>query len=196
MQRAFLARFEGAVGQTGRINGVTASMIIGGCYTAVIRDANRNSVWMLATDAPITLNTTALVFESILTKNGYPVASERDLATEALIRESEDNLIRDAIENAIATRAAFRTRPNVTTNITAEYGDIIFGNATSAPIGVTGPSTVGDTPINLQKTDSSANAVTFTPIAGQTVMGAPSLSLTEQDESVTLALNVTDWRVI
>jgi hypothetical protein len=121
-----------------------------------------------------------------------------ELQLEALIRADEDNSIRDALDNAIQTRAVARTR-TTSVDTTAQWGDTIGANATAGPINIFGPTTVGDGLITVAKVraDVSSNAINFVPsVPGQTVEGASSMAITDSRDSVTFALFGTDWQAV
>jgi hypothetical protein len=73
---------------------------------------------------------------------------------------------------------------------------VIFGNAVSGPISISLPSASGNfgQVITLKKIDSSANAVTIT--SSDLIDGAASISLSAQNQSVTLISNGGTYYII
>jgi hypothetical protein len=76
--------------------------------------------------------------------------------------------------------------------------EVIVANAAGGAFAVTLPTAVGrdGRQYTLKKTDASANAVTLTPQAGQTIDGAANLPITVQYVSVTVISDGANWYVI
>lgn len=79
-----------------------------------------------------------------------------------------------------------------TGNYTAASGDIVLANATSGAFAVTSPAATSNAVVTVKKTDSSTNAVTFSPASG-TVDGAASFVLTNQYDAVVFRCDGTNW---
>ncbi len=81
-----------------------------------------------------------------------------------------------------------------TSTYTANNGDCVLANATSASFTVTSPSATLNASVMLKKTDSSGNTVTFSPATG-TVDGNATFVLTNQYDSYRFISDGTNWWV-
>lgn len=100
-----------------------------------------------------------------------------------------------AVHGSVSTKA--RAVTSATTMATTDFA--ILANASSAAFTVTLPA--ADTPgvcngmiVFVKKTDSSVNAVAVAAASGDTIEGAPSMSLTKQYDALQLISNgVHEW---
>lgn len=84
------------------------------------------------------------------------------------------------------------------TVVTGDRNDTVSVDATSGAITIalTAAATLGDGfEITIKKTDSSANAVTIDPNASETIDGATTYTLSNQNDFVTIVCNGTNWLV-
>lgn len=83
----------------------------------------------------------------------------------------------------------------VTGAYTAHAGDWVLVDASAGPVTVSGatPSRAGQV-IRVEKVDTSANAVTFTPISG-TVDGAASAAIPSDNQSMDFGWDAANWHV-
>ena len=66
----------------------------------------------------------------------------------------------------------------------------LYTDATSAPVTV---DIAGFSAVTVVKTDSSAHSVTILDSSVKTILHASSITLTNQDEAISLQLFVTNW---
>jgi hypothetical protein len=90
-----------------------------------------------------------------------------------------------------------RAYVNITADATITISDdLVFSDATAAPITITLPSAVSNGGVNftIKKTDSSSNSVIIS--GSQTIDGQASTSLLHQNESLTVTSNNSTWFII
>ena len=83
----------------------------------------------------------------------------------------------------------------VTSNYTANYGDIVLVDASGGAVTITLPSPKAGAFINVKKIDSSSNAVTIDG-GGANIDGQASIQITTQYESYTLVSDGSNWWII
>jgi hypothetical protein len=91
------------------------------------------------------------------------------------------------------------TRLTKTANYTllAATDQIISANAASGAFTLTLPTAVGNDGLlfSIKKTDSSVNVVTIDANGSETIDGALTMLLTEQNQSVALLSNGAGWEI-
>lgn len=94
------------------------------------------------------------------------------------------------------TRGYLKQTPTTTYNMTVLDG-YIFANAATAGFAVNLiSSATAPNPVTVKKIDGTANTITITPQAGQTIDGASTYLLTSPNQSITLVPNGSVWYVI
>ena len=94
-----------------------------------------------------------------------------------------------------------RTTPYTTitgdTTVTVS-NEVVFVNASSGEVDVTlyAASSNGGRKLIIKKTDSSSNAVIILRAASETIDGATSITLNQQNESVTLVSDNSNWFIV
>jgi len=75
----------------------------------------------------------------------------------------------------------------------AVSGDVVLANATGGAFAVTLPVPAAGVKVSVKKTDASANAVTVSPHASETIDGASSVVISTQYESDDFLSDGTNW---
>jgi len=108
----------------------------------------------------------------------------------------------DAPLNVLGSNSLVRSNYNAPAmkTVTADYAmswadESILADASSAAITVTlpDPASYPNYEVMIKKIDSSANAVTITPYGSETIDGASSLTLANQNDAVRLRSDGTNW---
>lgn len=93
-------------------------------------------------------------------------------------------------------RGYLKQTPTTTYNMTV-LDEYIFANAASAGFAVNLiSSATAPNSVTIKKTDGTANAVTVTPQAGQTIDGASTYPLTSPNQAIILVPNGSVWYVV
>jgi|SRR5579859_84725 len=96
----------------------------------------------------------------------------------------------------LPTRGYLRQTPTTTYNMTV-LDRYVFANAVSVGFAVNLiSSATAPNDVTIKKIDATANPVTVTPQAGQTIDGAATYLLTSPNQSITLVPNGSVWYVI
>jgi len=80
-----------------------------------------------------------------------------------------------------------------TTNYVASDRDCVLADASAAAIVITLPSPIANAEVIVKKIDATANTVTISPSATETIDGATSLVLDTQYEAYHLISDGTNW---
>lgn len=93
-------------------------------------------------------------------------------------------------------RGYLKQTPTTTYNMTV-LDEYVFANAASAGFAVNlTSSATAPNAVTIKKTDGTANPVTVTPQAGQTIDGAATYLLISPNQSITLVPNGSIWYVV
>lgn len=87
---------------------------------------------------------------------------------------------------------------SITSDVTANIGDVILSDASGGPITITLPPVANaiHNKIRVKKVDSSANIITIDGDGADTIDGNTTISLTVQYESYTLISDGSEWFII
>lgn len=91
------------------------------------------------------------------------------------------------------------SKSNNYTITTDDLGKIVAGDATGTAFALTLPSAVtagNGAVIAAMKTDSGSNAITLTPVGGQTIDGASTASLSVQHQSIFIVSDGVNWHTL
>jgi len=78
---------------------------------------------------------------------------------------------------------------------TASDGDVVLVDASGGAVTITLPSPSSGARVRVKKTDSSANAVTVSPSASETIDGASSHTISDQYEAYEYVSDGTNWYI-
>ena len=116
----------------------------------------------------------------------YSEVSPTTLSDDIMYLFTKDKIIKNAI---------LFTKVTVTSNYTAKLWEIVFADASSAPITVTIPTPIAGAEIIVKKIDSTTNTVTLSPLSGN-IDGYSSIVMTTQNEAYHLISDGTNWQII
>lgn len=103
---------------------------------------------------------------------------------------------RDPVDGSIGSSGAVVEVTSDTTITLANATNLLLVDASSGPVTITliAAATAGDGfELSVKKSDNSANAVTIDPNGSETVEGAATLILTEEDQTVTIRSDASNW---
>jgi hypothetical protein len=155
-------------------------------YTYNLVDAEVSSR-QIAVNAAFSEITTAVAAE----------ASARDAAITAAVAGKATTAYVDSAVAGASSNVAVDTVTAATYTATASNGVILASGAANA-ITITLPTAVGYTgkKLDIKKTDATANAITVSAVAAQTIDGATSKVITTQYQNITLVSDGANWFLI
>jgi len=171
--------------------------------TSVYKDSGASQVWA----QPITLNAGGGLDDPIYVQTG--AFKEKLMASTATTCDDSALYTSDEIPGAFDTAAFSVTfaRPDIPvlskashyTVVADDLGKLINVDATGGAVTITliSAADAGDGAyVAIKKTDASANAVTITPVGGQTIDGDSSRTISYQYSSRVIVSNGSNWSVL